>query len=211
MLFCLHVEFVFMLMSFNWLTDDLLKDNLPSKFGWSIFAAQTCLFCEKYENPRNLGIVRACADKSHLCSFPFPFPWSLSIIHALPFPEPRAPPREYEKTPRLGRVPVSLKSWHQNLWAPELNFQNKIFRKNNLIPRVLSYLSLWERGCRKKRIPAWLPAIHKPCFTGLHKGKKVREHQSWLCPEKGLVLGWEGILEQRLGIQGVGEPLRVPC
>ena len=68
MLFCLHVEFVFMLMSFNWLTDDLLKDNPPSKFGWSIFAAQICLFCEKYENPRNLGIVWACADKSHLCS-----------------------------------------------------------------------------------------------------------------------------------------------
>ena len=64
------------------------------------------------------------------------------IIHALPFPETRAPPREYEKTPRLGRVPVSLKSWYQNLRAPELNFQNKIFRKNNLIPRVLSYLSL---------------------------------------------------------------------
>ena len=68
MLFCLHVEFVFMLMSFNRLTDDLLKDNPPSKLGWSIFAAQICLFCEKYENPRNLGIVRACADKSHLCS-----------------------------------------------------------------------------------------------------------------------------------------------
>ena len=33
MLVCLHVEFVFMLMSFNWLTDDLLKDNPPSKFG----------------------------------------------------------------------------------------------------------------------------------------------------------------------------------
>ena len=68
MLFCLHVEFVFMLMSFNRLTDDLLKDNPPSKFGWLIFAAQICLFSEKYENPRNLGIVRACADKSHLCS-----------------------------------------------------------------------------------------------------------------------------------------------
>ena len=33
MLFCLHVEFVFMLMSFNRLTDDLLKDNPPSKLG----------------------------------------------------------------------------------------------------------------------------------------------------------------------------------
>ena len=56
-----------MLMSFNWLTDDLLKDNPPSKFGLSISAAQICLFYDKYENPRNLGIVRACADKSHLC------------------------------------------------------------------------------------------------------------------------------------------------
>ena len=28
----LHVEFVFMLMSFTWLTDDLLKGNPPSKF-----------------------------------------------------------------------------------------------------------------------------------------------------------------------------------
>ena len=67
MLLCLHVEFVFMLMSFTWLTDDLLKDNPPSKLRLSISAAQICLFCEKYENPRNLGIVRACADKSHLC------------------------------------------------------------------------------------------------------------------------------------------------
>ena len=33
MLFGLRVEFVFMLMSFNRLTDDLLKDNPPSKFG----------------------------------------------------------------------------------------------------------------------------------------------------------------------------------
>ena len=32
MLLCLHVEFVFMLMSFTWLTDDLLKGNPPSKF-----------------------------------------------------------------------------------------------------------------------------------------------------------------------------------
>ena len=32
MLFCLQVEFVFMLMSFTWLTDDLLKGNPPSKF-----------------------------------------------------------------------------------------------------------------------------------------------------------------------------------
>ena len=84
MLFCLHVEFVFMLMSFNWLTDDLLKDNPPSKFGWSIFAAQICLFCEKYENPRNLGIVRACADKSHLCFSPIFFPATA------PFPRSRA-------------------------------------------------------------------------------------------------------------------------
>ena len=68
MLLCLHVEFVFMLMPFTWLTDDLLKDNPPSKLRLSISAAQICLFCEKYENPRNLGIVRACADKSHLCS-----------------------------------------------------------------------------------------------------------------------------------------------
>ena len=68
MLFCLHVEFVFMLMSFNSLTDDLLKDNPPSKLRLSISAAQICLFCEKYENPGNLGIVGACADKSHLCS-----------------------------------------------------------------------------------------------------------------------------------------------
>ena len=67
MLLCLHVEFVFMLMPFTWLTDDLLKDNPPSKLRLSISAAQICLFCEKYENPRNLGIVRACADKSHLC------------------------------------------------------------------------------------------------------------------------------------------------
>ena len=67
MLLCLHVEFVFMLMSFTWLTDDLLKDNPPSKLRLSISAAQICLFCEKYENPRNLGIVRACADKSLLC------------------------------------------------------------------------------------------------------------------------------------------------
>ena len=66
MLLCLHVEFVFMLMSFTCLTDDLLKDNPPSKFGWSISASRIGLFCEKYENPRNLGIVRACADKSHL-------------------------------------------------------------------------------------------------------------------------------------------------
>ena len=56
MLLCLHVEFVFM-----------LKDNPPSKLRLSISSAQICLFCEKYENPRNLGIVRACADKSHLC------------------------------------------------------------------------------------------------------------------------------------------------
>ena len=68
MLLCLHVEFFFMLMPFTWLTDDLLKDNPPSKLRLSISAAQICLFCEKYENPRNLGIVRACADKSHLCS-----------------------------------------------------------------------------------------------------------------------------------------------
>ena len=68
MIFCLHVEFVFMLMSFTWLTDDLLKDKPPSKFGWSIFAAQICLFCGKYEKPKNLGIVQACSDKSHLCS-----------------------------------------------------------------------------------------------------------------------------------------------
>ena len=67
MLFCLHVEFVFMLMSFNRLTDDLLKDNAPSKLRLSISAAQICLFCENYENPGNLGIVGACADKSHLC------------------------------------------------------------------------------------------------------------------------------------------------
>ena len=67
MLLCLHVEFVFMLMPFIWLTDDLLKDNPPSKLRLSISAAQICLFCEKYENLRNLGIVRACADKSHLC------------------------------------------------------------------------------------------------------------------------------------------------
>ena len=33
MLFSRHVEFVFMLMSFTWLTDDLLKDNPPSKLG----------------------------------------------------------------------------------------------------------------------------------------------------------------------------------
>ena len=63
-----------------------------------------------------------------------PFPWSLSIIHAIPFPEPRAPPREYEKTPRLGRVPVSLKSWYQNLWAPELNFQTKSLEKITSFP-----------------------------------------------------------------------------
>ena len=68
MLLCLHVEFVFMLMPFTWLTDDLLRDNPPSKLRLSISTAQICLFCEKYENPRNLGIVRACADKSHLCS-----------------------------------------------------------------------------------------------------------------------------------------------
>ena len=68
MLLCLHVEFVFMLMPFTWLTEDLLKDNPPSKFRLSISAAQICLFCEKYENPRTLGIVRACADKSLLCS-----------------------------------------------------------------------------------------------------------------------------------------------
>ena len=67
MLLCLHVEFVFMLMPFTWLTDDLLKDNPPSKLRLSISAAQICLFCEKYGNPRNLGIVRACADKSRLC------------------------------------------------------------------------------------------------------------------------------------------------
>ena len=67
MLLCLHVEFVFMLMPFTWLTDDLLKDNPPSKLRLSISAAQICLFCEKYENPRNLGIVRACADESLLC------------------------------------------------------------------------------------------------------------------------------------------------
>ena len=66
MLLCLHVEFVFMLMPFTWLTDDLLKDNPPSKLRLSISAAQICLFCEKYENPRNLGMVRACADKSLL-------------------------------------------------------------------------------------------------------------------------------------------------
>ena len=67
MLLCLHVEFVFMLMPFTWLTDDLLKDNPPSKLRLSISAAQICLFCEKYENPRTLGIVRTCADKSLLC------------------------------------------------------------------------------------------------------------------------------------------------
>ena len=81
MVVCLHFEFVFMLMSFNWLTDDLMKDNPPSKFGWSIFAAQICLFCEKYENPRNLGIVRACADKSHLCLNDFfQYCWLLLLI-----------------------------------------------------------------------------------------------------------------------------------
>ena len=58
MLFCIHVEFVFMLVSFTWLTDDLLKDNPPSKFGWSISVAQICLFCEKDEKPRNLGMRR---------------------------------------------------------------------------------------------------------------------------------------------------------
>ena len=31
-LFCLHAEFVLMLLSFTWLSDDLLKDNPPSKF-----------------------------------------------------------------------------------------------------------------------------------------------------------------------------------
>ena len=71
MLLCLHVEFVFMLMSFTWLTDDLLKDNPPSKLRLSISAAQICLFCEKYENPRTLGIVRVCADKSLLCSMKY--------------------------------------------------------------------------------------------------------------------------------------------
>ena len=68
MIFCLHVEFFFMLMSFTWLTDDLLKDNPPSKFGWSIFPAQICVFCGKYEKPINLATVQAWADKSHLCS-----------------------------------------------------------------------------------------------------------------------------------------------
>ena len=67
MFLCLHVEFVFMIMPFTWLTDDLLKDNPTSKLRLSISAAQICLFCEKYENPRTLGIVRACADKSLLC------------------------------------------------------------------------------------------------------------------------------------------------
>ena len=57
-----------MLMPFTWLTDDLLKDNPSSKLRLSISAAQSWLFCEKYENARNLGIVRACADKSLLCS-----------------------------------------------------------------------------------------------------------------------------------------------
>ena len=83
MLLCLHVEFVFMLMSFTWLSDDLLKDNPPSKLRLSISAAQICLFCEKYENPRNLEIVRACADKSHLCYVPLLTLSSLPSSHAV--------------------------------------------------------------------------------------------------------------------------------
>ena len=64
MLLCLHVEFVFMLMPFTWLTDDLLKDNPTSKLRLSISAAQICLFCEKYEkvrkpeNPGNSSSMR---------------------------------------------------------------------------------------------------------------------------------------------------------
>ena len=66
--FCLHVEFVFMLMSFTWLSNDLLKDDPPSKFQLSIIACSV-QSTKTLENPRNLGIVRACADKSLLCFF----------------------------------------------------------------------------------------------------------------------------------------------
>ena len=55
MLFCLHVEFVFMLMSFNWLTDDLLKDNPPSKFGWSIFCRSNLFVLWKVRKPEKPG------------------------------------------------------------------------------------------------------------------------------------------------------------
>ena len=57
-----------MLMSFTWLTNDLLKDDPPSKFQLSIIACSV-RSTKTFENPRNLGIVRACADKSLLCFF----------------------------------------------------------------------------------------------------------------------------------------------
>ena len=57
-----------MLMSFTWLTNDLLKDDPPSKFQLSKIACSV-QSTKTLENPRNLGIVRACADKSLLCFF----------------------------------------------------------------------------------------------------------------------------------------------
>ena len=55
-------------MSFTWLTNDLLKDDPPSKSQLSIIACSV-QSTKTLENPRNLGIVRACADKSLLCFF----------------------------------------------------------------------------------------------------------------------------------------------
>ena len=57
-----------MLMSCTWLTNDLLKDDPPSKFQLSIIACSV-QSTKTLENPRNLGIVRACADESLLCFF----------------------------------------------------------------------------------------------------------------------------------------------
>ena len=57
-----------MLMSFTWLTKDLLKDDPPSKFQLSIIACSV-QSTKTLENPRNLGKVRACAAKSLLCFF----------------------------------------------------------------------------------------------------------------------------------------------
>ena len=55
-----------MLMSFTWLPNDLLKDDPPSKSQLSIIACSV-QSTKTLENPRNLGIIRTCADKSHLC------------------------------------------------------------------------------------------------------------------------------------------------
>ena len=64
MLVCHHLEFLVMLTSFTWLTDDLLKDDPPSKFGLSISAAHNYVFCEKYESAKRWNFSRVRRQKS---------------------------------------------------------------------------------------------------------------------------------------------------